>query len=194
MTTQEFKKIHPEFAHLEGDALWNAMEESMLRQQEGDAIIKSVIPARKKYQLRWLFYRRLPNMVWSASKYDKYIAHDRCKACKWGVNGRLVFIMWDKNGIPTSYSNCPQCGKEYKAEPNTNYSYRAYKISKRISKGFWDVLDWLHLVRSAHSGRYDIFGDEGYYVTGWELNTKTGVVITHFKKRKWWEYILIEKR
>lgn len=43
MTVQEFKLKHPELAHLEGDQLWNAMEDSMLertKQMVKDLVIK----------------------------------------------------------------------------------------------------------------------------------------------------------
>ncbi len=31
MDTAEYKKLHPEHSHLEGDALWDAMEDSLLQ-------------------------------------------------------------------------------------------------------------------------------------------------------------------
>jgi hypothetical protein len=35
MTVQQFKERYPHLAHLEGDALWNAMEDSMLQKPIG---------------------------------------------------------------------------------------------------------------------------------------------------------------
>lgn len=36
MTVDEFKNKHPELAHLEGNALWDAMEDSLLNEHQND--------------------------------------------------------------------------------------------------------------------------------------------------------------
>lgn len=143
MTVEEFKKLKPEYEKVEGNQLWDAMEDYILSQQQGDEIIKLIMPIWKTHTLRWLHYRRIPSWIMS--------------------------------------------------KPNTNISHKLYKFGKRISKLFWILLDKLHLVRSSIIGRYDMFGDESRYVKSWVMNMKTGKMSKNLKKRKWWEYILIEK-
>lgn len=46
MTTEEFKKKYPDKAHLEGNALWDAMEDSML-QGDGDIMEDGVLRWKK---------------------------------------------------------------------------------------------------------------------------------------------------
>lgn len=192
MDVKGFKKLKPEYKDIEGDQLWDAMTEYMLRQQEGDEIIKSVMPIWKTHTLRWLYYRKIPNMVMGNPKTDKWVSDKRCSKCKKGVNARMGFRMRLEDGSHKYTSYCPHCGSEYNAEANTNISHKLYKIGKRISKIFWSILDRLHLVRSSIGGRYDMIGDEARYVRSWGMNMKTGEMSKELKKRKWWEYILIE--
>lgn len=60
MTVEDFKRDNHSLAHLEGDELYNAMEDSMLKQQVGDSVLLQTKPFYKRYQLRYLFYRRTP--------------------------------------------------------------------------------------------------------------------------------------
>lgn len=193
MDVEEFKKRKPEYKDIEGDQLWDAMTYDMLRQQQGSEIINQAMPIWKTHTLRWLHYRRTPNWTIGKPSTDKYISDKRCKACKWGVNLRVSWIIIAEDGTRSSCSYCPHCNKEYHEEPNTNFTHKLYKAAKWISKIFWIILDKLHLVRSTTSGRYEMFGDEQRYVESWQMNFETGETSKKFKKRKWWEYILIEK-
>ena len=193
MTTEEFKKLKPEYKDVEGDQLWNAMEDYFLQQQSGNEILKQIMPLWKTHTLRWLYYRKTPNFSLGKISTDKYKSSKRCANCKNGVNTRMVFMMMQEDGTQKYSSYCPHCSKEYVEEENTNINHKLYKIGKKISKYFWMLLDKLHLVRSSISSRYDMFGDEYRYVRGWEMNMKTGKTTFSLKKRKWWEYIFIEK-
>ena len=185
MNVEEFKKLKPEYKEVEGDQLWNAMEDYMLRQQSGQEVMKTTVPFFKRYQLRWLFYRRLPNMVWGENNYT---SSDRCSNCKKGVSGSFGYIFQGK-----MFMHCPHCGKDLKKEKNTNLNHKLWVIGKNISILFWNFLDKIHLVRSQVSGRYDMMGDECKYVKHWTMNYETGKMSFTPKKRKWWEYIFIER-
>jgi len=193
MDVEEFRKLKPEYKDIEDNQLWDAMTDYMLRQQQGNEIMKPIMPIWKTHTLRWLHYKRIPNWVMGKPSTDKYIADKRCKECKWGVNARMVWMFTAEDGTRSSHFNCPHCRKEYHGEPNTNFTHKLYKTGKRISKIFWTILDRLHLVRSSIGGRYDMFGDEARYVRSWGINMTTGEMSKTLKKRKWWEYILIEK-
>lgn len=193
MTAEEFKKIRPEYANVEGDQLWDAMTMHMLQQQQASEIIKQIKPIWKTHTLRWLYYRRIPNLVMGKPSTDKWVSDKRCSKCKWGVNMRMCWSFRDADDKWHSHSVCPHCNGEYVAEPNTNITHKLYKAWKWMSKLFWKMLDKLHLVRSSIHGRYDMFGDEQRYVAVFKLNFKTGKTTYEFKKRKWWEYMLIEK-
>lgn len=193
MTTDEFKKLKPEYKDIDGDQLWDAMTEYVLRQQQGSEIIKSIMPIWKTHTLRWLLYRRIPNFEFNSHKIDKYVSAKKCSKCKWGVNSRMTFIQRLDDGTYKYFSICPHCGKDFIEEPNTNFTHRLYKFAKWWSKLFWTFLDRLHIVRSLIHDRYDIFGDEGRYVTKFSLNFETGKKKNYLAKRKWWEYIIIEK-
>lgn len=193
MTVAEFKKLKPEYADAEGEELWNAMTDFMTKQEQGAEILKAILPFWKRYTLRWLFYRRVPNMKFSHPSRDKYSSDKRCASCKWGVNARMAFIMMRKDGTSKSYSLCPHCAEEYKEEPNTNLSHRAYKVWSWLTGIFWTILDRLHLVRSSCNGRFSMFGDEARYIKGWYLDMGTGKTTPIHRKRKWWQYIVIEK-
>lgn len=182
MDAKEFKKLKPEYAELEGEELWNAMEDYMIRQQAGQEVMKTAVPFFKRYQLRWLFYRRLPNMVFSKGDYT---SNTRCKICKRGSG-----MMWFFQGKLL----CGSGDHEYIEEPNTSLKHKVYKAWKYISGLFWLMLDKIHLVRSSHHGRYEMFGDESPYISSFTINLDTGKVTYHLKKRKWWEYIFIERR
>ena len=55
MTTEEFKKLKPEYKDVEGDQLWNAMEDYYLQQQEGTEILKQIMPFWKTHTLEDLY-------------------------------------------------------------------------------------------------------------------------------------------
>lgn len=194
MTTEEFKKLKPEYKDLEGDQLWDAMTHYKLHQQQADQIIKQIMPVWKTHTLRWLYYRKKPNFSMGKISTDKYQSDKRCKACKLGVNTRMMFQFTAEDGTRSTISYCPHCGERYQEEPNTNISHRIYKVNKWITELFWHVLDSLHLVRSSYYGRYDIFGDESSYVLYWKYDMDWNPEKPILKKRIWWEYVLIEKR
>jgi len=185
MTAEEFKILMPEYKNASGDELWNAMEDYMLRQQSGDEIIKQIMPIWKTHTFRYLIYRKLPNIIWETKSWK---CIDRCDKCKKGFNMALTFFDRDE-----PYILCPNCMNECKKEPNENFSYKLYKFYKLISKIFWKLLEIIHLVRSDFHGRYDMFGDESRYVKNYEIDTNLMTTKYNLKKRKWWEYILIEK-
>lgn len=187
MTVQEFKQQKPEYAHLEGDALWDKMTDYGLTIQEGEQVLKSILPFWKRYQLRWLFYRVKSNtFILNYREASK----DRCSKCKRGSSSWMAFAKPDE----PMKMYCIYCGSEWVPEPNTNFKHYAIKICRATSKTFWAVLDWLHLVRSSFDPRYSMFGDEGHYVKSFTVNTDTWTTTYKLKKRRWWEYILIEKR
>lgn len=193
MTAEEFKKLKPEFASLNGEELLNAMEDYMLSQQRGDEIIKQIMPIWKTHTLRWLYYRRIPNLIMSNPRTDRWASNERCYECKRGVNMKVGFMFRDADGAWHMEHQCPHCKKDFIAESNTNISHKIYKALSAGSKLFWKFLDKLHLVRSSIHGRYDMFGDEWRYVLAVTYNMDTGETKTVFRQRKWWEHILIEK-
>lgn len=190
MTTEEFKKLKPEYENIDGPELWDAMTYYMI-QREAES--RDILPIWKTHTLRWLFYRKIPNWVMGKPSTDKYTSDKRCVECKNGVNARMGFLALGKDGQQKYTSFCPHCRKEYKEEPNTNFSHRLYKLGKFISTKFWKILDKLHLVRSSIGGRYEMMGDERRYVLRWGMNMETGKTNYKLRKRKWYEYILIEK-
>lgn len=189
MTAEEFKQLNPECKDLEGEALWNAMEEYMLQQQEASEIIKTVMPIWKTHTLRWLFYRRKRNLTFVKDIESKY----RCKNCKKGIAGGMIMFSFDKYKNPCSKRYCHHCSKELETEPNTNISRKIWILWKWIQDKFWGFLDVIHLVRSSTHGRYGMFGDEARYVESWTLNINSPHEKANLRKRKWWEYIIIEK-
>lgn len=193
MTVDEFKKLKPEYAHFEGDNLYDAMTLYMLEQQRASEIIKVAMPVWKTHTLRWLFYRKVSNLLISNPKYQRWTASRRCSKCKKGVSVWMAFSCTDKNGRYNPKSLCPHCGKDFIFEPNTNLSHRLYNTYKSIIRGFWLIFDRLHLIRSSIHGRYDMFGDEARYVAHWTYDKNWNQKKPALKKRKWWEYILIEK-
>ncbi len=188
MTVEEFKKLKPEFKDAEGDTLYNAMEDYMLRQQQGDEIIKQIMPIWKTHTFRWLFYRRKKNFLFAKNGIS---STKMCKSCKKGVSSFLAFSYPTKNGEWKMESKCPFCREYLVRIPNTTINHKLYKFGKNIVNLFWVFLDKIHLVRVG--SRYGMFGDESRYVKTWCYNetlTKESVIM---KPRKWWEYILIEK-
>jgi hypothetical protein len=175
MTVQEFKSEYPEYAHLEGDELWNMMEYVVLRGSPGNRVLQQLKPIWKRYKLRYLFYRKVNNFV-----YSKH-ASMRCVHCKKDAN--IGFFM---NG-----KHIHSCGKPWITEKNTNWDYRLWKFRESLNNIFYDVLDFLHIVRSSNSGRYDMFGDEMMFVKQWNVNFTTGKSTVILKPRKWYEHIFI---
>lgn len=185
MTTKDFKDKNPHLSHLEGNELWDAMEHYMLIEQYKQGVINKNLPFFKRYQLRWLFYRRIPNMSWGK---DNYTSSERCSKCKKGVSSSFGYIFQGK-----MFMHCTHCGKDLQKEKNTNINHRIWVVCKLISDSFWTFLDKIHLVRSQVFGRYEMMGDEYKYVEYWNINLETGKTCFTLKKRKWFEYIFIEK-
>lgn len=185
MTTEEYKKLKPEHAHLEGDALWDAMTEYMLRLQQGDCIIKTIKPFYKRYKLRYLFYYRTPNILFRKNNYS---ATKRCSKCKKGVSNYLGFI--SQKGYK---SFCPHCRENLVQETNTNLNHITYKKLLVAKEWLWQIIEFTHLVKRSIHGRYEIFGDESHYVKSWHLDMNTCKSKAELKNRKWREYIFIKK-
>lgn len=180
LSAEQFKKIKPEYNSISGEDLMNAMENYMLQQQSAQEIMKTSMPFFKRYQLRWIFYRRLPNMIFQKGNYT---SNKRCKICKKGMG-----MLW-------MYQGKMLCaGHEFQEEKNISLKHKLYVAGKFLNNLFWKGLDKIHLVRSAHEGRYDMFGDETKYVSSWGFNIETGEVKFNIKKRKWWEHIFIERK
>jgi DNA-directed RNA polymerase subunit RPC12/RpoP len=174
MTPQQFKDKYPQYKDLEGDDLWNRMELMLLYEQQQKK--------PKKYQLRWLFYRNKVNF--SLGK-NNYTATERCSKCKKGVSFFMA-IWWEGKTI----SNCPHCGEDLVKEKNTSFLHKLH-TKKEV---FWKVLDWLHICRDTIGHRYDMFNDEHYFIMSTEYTNDWEFKKHNFRKRKWWEYIVIEKR
>ncbi len=188
MTVEEFKKLKPEYANTEGDQLWNAMEDYALTIQSGEEILRPTLPFWKTHTIRWLFYRKSKN--WSYAKYSE----TRCKHCKNGKGSQMMWSMTNSDGTRSMFHGC---GKPYEIEPNTNLDYRIYKIRMILYKWtielFWIAMDKLHIVRISGNDRYGIFGDERRHVKSWNMSLNKPGMTPIFVKRKWWEYIFIEK-
>jgi hypothetical protein len=140
------------------------------------------------YTLRWLFYREIENL----RMVKHYESKERCSKCKHG--GATTLCMCD--GSDKYHTVCVNCGSEYIAEPNTNFSYYYHRALKFISKVFWGALDYLHIVRSAvvDSLRYGMCGDENMYVEEWTCNYGKGITTYKLKSRVWWQYIFIVRK
>lgn len=188
MSTDEFKKEKPEYAHLEGDELWDAMTMYMLTQQQGDSIILTTKPFWKRYKLRWLFYRK-GRTGFMFGKND-FTANTRCAKCKKGVSSRTGFAMFGEDGKSKILFYCPHCHEELQDEPNRSLLHILYKLYRRSDS----VLDALHILRKHGESRYGIFGDESNYVHHFTYNIETGKQSVTMKKRKWFEYIFIKKK
>ena len=188
MTADEYKLQHPENAHLEGEALWNAMENALLHQQEGDKVLMQIKPWWKRYKLRYLWYVKKRNGTF----VTPVSCNERCKHCKRGASSMLFMMLWDENGNPDSKTYC-MCGKELEKEPNTNWDHRWYIVKKWVQKWSWKILEATHLFRWSIDGRYSMFGDEGHYVSHWKWydDGREEVVLID---RPWYEYIWIRRR
>lgn len=180
MTTQQFKEKYPEYSHLEGESLWNMMENTMLIEKRSDP---------KKYQLRWLFYRNKQNLTYGRNNYT---ASEMCDKCKKGVSHYLSFMNF--GGDNKTVSVCPHCSQNMNTVPNTNLNHKLWKIYKKLEDSFWKILDYLHICRDTVGGRYDMFNDEYYFVKSTEYSSNWNFFKNNFRDRKWWEYIIIEKR
>lgn len=184
MTSEQFKKLKPEYADLQGESLLKAMEDYMVRLTQGYEVTKIVLPFWKRYTFRWLFYRRLR---WTLDK-PGYQSDERCVRCKKGVgvkygfqlNGKLMF-------------HCQHCWQPLEVEPNRNIDYRLHVIGSAIGEAFWWTMDKVHLVRSSHYDRYDMFGDEMRYVEYYGYSSHNDTCRLVLRSRKWWEYIFIER-
>jgi len=187
MTTEQFKILKPEFKNVEGDELWNAMEDYMLRQQTADNILLQTKPFWKRYKIRYLFYYKRKNI----RRISGAKSAVRCKNCKIGTGTLMAFGAIGKEPIKTICCNCQQ---EYIEEPNTNLSHKIYKIKSHLLAFCWLILDWSHIARNNGHGRYEMFGDEMEFVESWSINFNTGKETYKLKSRKWWQYIFIENK
>lgn len=186
MTAEEFKKLKPEYSHLTGEDLLNAMEGYYVRLSQGYEVTKIVLPFWKRYTFRWFFYRRLTNSFFRKADYT---CKERCAFCKKPVGTKMGFMLEGR-----LYFNCEFCWKALVLESNVNIDHRLYKIGSAFAKGFWWALDKIHLVRSSYYGRYDIFGDEDRYIEYYGCDSETGKVRIVLRGRKWWEHIFIERK
>lgn len=187
MTIQQFKKQHPEYAHLEGNQLWDTMENCMVKQQTGTQIIRSSAGFFKQYKLRKLFYYQLfPTTIFVQPNESSM----RCTACKHGVSFRMIFINTDTD---EESSPCPYCKKHYVPEPNTNAGYKWYKVKRAFKKMVVNFLNYICILGSNTDGRYGIFGDERRYVKRWMIDSTTDKVSYALHERKWWEYIFVKR-
>lgn len=188
MTIDEFKQQHPTQAHLEGDALWDAMENALLKQQEGQAIISTTQSFFKQYKLRKLFYYKILKTLMFVEPHE---SSNMCSVCKKGVSFRLVWI--DSSKEVQEPSPCPHCHKPYIAVPNTTLRYRWFQIKSYFKIKIIRFLDWSCIVGSNTDGRYGMFGDERRYVKQWKYNMEIHKETVILKERKWFEYIFIKK-
>ncbi len=190
MTAEEFKILKPEYKDAEGDELWDAMHSYFIQQKRATDVVNKTKPIWKTHTLRWLFYRRKDNVVFGKNG----VSSDKmCQSCKKGVNSYLAFSCIDSEGKHYTVANCPFCKEKLVRVPNTTISHKLYKFWTKCVILFWVFLDKIRLVRSSIEGRYGMFGDESRYTTGFYLNMETGKSTSLMRKRKWWEYIIIEK-
>lgn len=133
----------------------------------------------KKYKLRYLFYRRTPAFWIAPDWQNKYV----CLYCRKGSDNKMLF------GGKVLCGGCMEALTEVK---NRSVKYILWKLWSPISKAFFSVLQFLHIVKSSPTGRYEIFGDESRYVA-YKINVNTGHQQLIKKKRKWFEYIFIRR-
>jgi hypothetical protein len=184
MTVDEFKQDHPEYAHLDGNDLWDAMEQSKLMQQDGEKVLKQIKPFWKRYKFRYLFYGHR----YSGFSFQKY-SGERCANCKKDYQG-FIFMFPDANGKPTRYHSC---GKPLVIEPDISLKYRLWRAKMWVLETFRRTLDALHILRLPGYNRYGMFGDEAEYVKSWGYNFETNEIRTILKPRRWWEYLIIKQ-
>lgn len=188
MTTAEFKQAYPEHAHLEGDQLWDAMTDVLLKAQAGNAVLQKSKPFWKQYQLRWLFYHQ-DNRPAFGHRGPRYTIDTMCSKCRLGVNTCLAML--SEGGLVL---HCPRCGPGMVKVPNTNMNHRLWKTWRAIKYGLFKLLDLLHIMRWRGS-RYDMFiGDESMFLKYTSFNAETGEMKHFFKPRKWWQHIIIPRK
>jgi hypothetical protein len=179
MTVEEFKKDNPMLSHLEGNDLWDAMAVSLLHQQAGEEIIKTILPFWKRYQLRWLFYRKGKYSILSS----EWQTSEVCKNCGRGSNSAMAF---------QRKLFCLGCGTELIKVPNKRLKYRLWLIWKVIDKKLEFLLNHTHILRKRNEYRYGVFGDESRYCYQ-TFNINGGDFKNVQRPRKWFEYIFIKK-
>lgn len=186
MTVEEFRKAKPEFAHLEGDQLWDEMSNYMMRQQTGEEYLRPFRPFWQRYMLRYLFYRV------SATTLLPPYSHQRCKRCKGGRNMKLYFPKQDEDGKLYMVHSCGALVSE--VEPNTNWDYLLWLFWHNWKEiAFWKPVQWIHLVKTDRGGgRYSMFGDEAHYVKEWIVRDDRYRMVLH--PRPWWQYIVILRK
>lgn len=172
MTLNKFKKKYSKYKDLEEQKLFSDMEQVYLVEKQR---------AKKQYQLRWLFYKRKPNFILGKNNYT---ASERCSKCKKGVSTYLFIWTPSKN-----IYKCPHCAEDLVKEKNTSIKRKLWNYRNV----FWNLLDYLHICRYSATGRYDMLGDECYLVESREYDKDWNLIKINFKKRKWWEHIIIEK-
>ena len=95
----------------------------------------------------------------------------------------------------TCISLCPHCtNQNMKPIPNTNLNHKLWKFGKKVDKQLENFLNFTHILRKRGESRYGFFGDESRYILSSEFTTDWEFVKDNFRTRKWWEYIIIEKR
>lgn len=187
MTTAEFKQTYPGHAHLEGDELWDAMTATQMRAQKGNAVLQKSKPFWKRYQLRWLFYRKSTRPAFGHSG-PRYTIETMCSKCRLGVSSCLALLSPED-----LVKHCPRCGPGLVKVPNTNFGHRLWLVWRAIKYAMFWLLDFLHIMRWRGS-RYDMFtGDESMFVHHESYNIETWENKRYFKPRKWWQYIIIPK-
>lgn len=179
MTAEEFKLTYPHKAHLHGLDLIDAMEEALLHQQQGEEILKTILPFWKRYQLRWLFYRK-PNF---AIFNEEWQTDTVCKNCGQGTSSMLGF---------RGKILCLGCHEELIKVPNKRLKYRLWLKWKVIDKKIELILNYPHILRKRNENRYGVFGDEGRYCYQTFKLDFSEMKNVH-KPRKWFEYIFIKK-
>jgi hypothetical protein len=184
MTVDEFKQDHPEYAHLDGDDLWDAMEQFKLIQQDGEEVLKQIKPFWKRYKFRYLFYRH-----GSSGLYFRKYSGERCIHCKKDYQG-FIFMFTDTEGRHVSYHSC---GNPLATEPDISLKYKLWRAKMWVLETFRQTLDVLHILRLPGNSRYGMFGDEARYVENWSYNIETGESTVNLKSRRWWEYLIIKQ-
>jgi hypothetical protein len=183
MNVKEFKKLKPEFAHLEGEPLWEAMTVFIKQQKDADETIQSAFGFFKQYKPRKLFYLKYSGQMylrpWQSNK--------RCRRCRKGVTSEVeCFNEYTGNRL------CPNCQKPPWEEPNKNLSYLLWKKWSPVKKAVLKALNWLCIVGDNPSGRYGMFGDESKYVIR-SVNFPASGQKLIYKPRRWWEYIFVKR-
>ena len=191
MTTEDFKRLKPEYKDIEGNELWDAMTNYMLQLQNGQEVLNTMKPFWKRYQLRWLFYVKKRNMIFGKNGYT---ASKICYYCRKGVSMYMGFISFAENGESTYSASCPYCNERLRQVENTNLNHKLYKLYKWLTKGLVRLVEFTHIVKWDIEGRYGIFGDESMFVKSTHYDNDWNYLKTVYKKRRWWEYIFIPRK